>query len=70
MLGRLLVGLGIGVSAVVVPAYLGEVAPSPARGTIVELYEVRVAQYLRHPLPLRPAHAFFEALLRSTRGPV
>lgn len=38
--GRLLVGLGIGVSAVVVPAYLGEVAPASARGTIVELYEV------------------------------
>ena len=33
-------GLGIGVSAVVVPAYLGEVAPASARGTIVELYEV------------------------------
>jgi MFS family permease len=43
VLGRLLVGLGIGVSAVVVPAYLGEVAPAPARGTIVELYEVHDA---------------------------
>mmetsp|Transcript_16261 Transcript_16261/g.48710 ORF Transcript_16261/g.48710 Transcript_16261/m.48710 type:complete len:947 (-) Transcript_16261:1340-4180(-) len=40
VVGRLLVGLGIGVSAVVVPAYLGEVAPPQARGTIVELYEV------------------------------
>ncbi len=40
MAGRLLVGLGIGVSAVVVPAYLGEVAPPQARGTIVEMYEV------------------------------
>lgn len=38
--GRLLVGLGIGVSAVVVPAYLGEVAPAEARGRVVELYEL------------------------------
>ena len=34
------VGLGIGVSAVVVPAYLGEVAPAEARGRVVELYEL------------------------------
>ena len=27
-LGRFLVGLGIGISAVVVPVYLGEVAPA------------------------------------------
>lgn len=40
MVGRLLVGMGIGVSAVVVPAYLGEVAPSQTRGRIVQLYEV------------------------------
>ena len=39
MVGRLLVGLGIGVSAVVVPAYLGEVAPANLRGRIVEVYE-------------------------------
>lgn len=45
MVGRLLVGLGIGVSAVVVPAYLGEVAPPQARGTIVELYEVTGRTY-------------------------
>lgn len=38
--GRFLVGLGIGVSAVVVPAYLGEVAPAKVRGRIVEVYEV------------------------------
>lgn len=40
ILGRFLVGLGIGVSAVVVPAYLGELAPANLRGRIVELYEV------------------------------
>ena len=39
MVGRLLVGLGIGVSAVVVPVYLGEVAPANLRGRIVEVYE-------------------------------
>jgi len=39
--GRLLVGIGIGISAVVVPSYLGEVAPAEARGRIVEVYEVR-----------------------------
>ena len=50
MLGRLLVGLGIGVSAVVIPAYLGEVAPAPARGTIVELYEVHDAGDMWHSL--------------------
>ena len=38
--GRVLIGLGIGVSAVVVPAYLGEVAPARVRGRIVEVYEV------------------------------
>lgn len=32
--------MGIGVSAVVVPAYLGEVAPARLRGRIVEAYEV------------------------------
>ena len=39
-MGRVLVGLGIGVSAVVVPAYLGELSPAQLRGRIVELYEV------------------------------
>lgn len=39
-IGRFLIGTGIGVSAVVVPAYLGEVAPAHLRGRIVEVYEV------------------------------
>ncbi|GAB4820262.1 hypothetical protein N2152v2_007308 [Parachlorella kessleri] len=38
--GRFVVGVGIGVSAVVVPAYLGEVSPAQYRGRVVELYEV------------------------------
>ena len=40
IIGRFIVGMGIGVSAVVVTAYLGEVAPAKSRGRIVELYEV------------------------------
>ena len=40
MVGRVLVGFGIGISAVVVPAYLGELSPAALRGRIVELYEV------------------------------
>ncbi len=38
--GRLLVGIGIGISAVVAPTYLGEIAPAHMRGRIVESYEV------------------------------
>ena len=38
--GRVLVGIGIGVSAVVAPTYLGEIAPAHMRGRIVESYEV------------------------------
>jgi MFS family permease len=40
ILGRLLVGMGIGLSAVVVPAYLGEVAPAHMRGSVVTVYEL------------------------------
>ncbi len=38
--GRLMVGVGIGVSAVATPAYLGEIAPAHLRGRIVESYEI------------------------------
>lgn len=37
--GRLLVGVGIGMSAVVVPAYVAETAPAKHRGALVSLYE-------------------------------
>ena len=40
VVGRILIGLGIGVSAVVVPAYLGELSPAKLRGRIVEVYEL------------------------------
>ena len=40
VVGRLMVGVGIGISAVVVPTYLAELAPAKLRGRMVELYEV------------------------------
>ncbi len=40
IIGRVLLGIGIGVSAVVVPAYLGEVAPANYRGRVVGAYEM------------------------------
>ena len=50
MVGRLLVGFGIGISAVVVPAYLGEVAPAGVRGRIVEARALcRTCAALLHP---------------------
>ena len=39
-LGRFVVGLGVGVSAVVVPAYVGEMAPPHKRGAVVITYEL------------------------------
>jgi len=39
MVGRLLVGLGIGISAVVVPTYTAEMAPPRSRGALVSVYE-------------------------------
>ena len=35
-------GFGIGASAIVVPAYLAEMAPARNRGAIVQIYEVAV----------------------------
>ena len=37
VLGRFVVGLGVGIAAMVVPVYLAEVAPSSIRGTLVNL---------------------------------
>eukprot|EP00775_Hariotina_reticulata_P006601 gene6601-6829_t len=39
VVGRLLVGVGIGASAIVVPAYLAEIAPAAKRGAVVQTYE-------------------------------
>lgn len=35
MLGRLIVGFGIGIAALVVPVYISEIAPVEVRGTLV-----------------------------------
>ncbi|EFJ42942.1 hypothetical protein VOLCADRAFT_119260, partial [Volvox carteri f. nagariensis] len=40
ILGRFVVGLGVGMSATVSPAYIAEVAPASIRGMLVQLYEV------------------------------
>ncbi|KXZ50702.1 hypothetical protein GPECTOR_15g386 [Gonium pectorale] len=40
VLGRFIVGVGIGVSATVSPAYIAELAPARIRGGLVQLYEV------------------------------
>lgn len=39
VLGRLVIGLGIGMSAVVIPAYIAEMAPAALRGAAVVAYE-------------------------------
>ena len=40
VLGRFVIGLGVGTSAVVVPAYLGEMAPPSIRGAVIIMYEI------------------------------
>lgn len=40
--GRLTMGFAIGVSAMVVPMYLGEISPPHARGTIVFLFQLAI----------------------------
>lgn len=42
VLGRLLMGLAIGVSAMVVPMYLSEVSPARVRGTIIFLFQLAI----------------------------
>ena len=41
-LGRFVVGMGVGASAVVVPAYVAEMAPKELRGSVVTVYELMV----------------------------
>lgn len=42
VVGRLLMGLAIGISAMVVPMYLGEVSPAKVRGTIIFLFQLAI----------------------------
>jgi len=43
MVGRFIVGTGVGVACVAVPSYLSEVATPSARGTVVACYEIAIA---------------------------
>eukprot|EP00854_Cymbomonas_tetramitiformis_P003851 gene3851-4809_t len=40
VVGRLVVGVGVGISAVVVPTYVAEMAPANSRGAMVTIYEL------------------------------
>lgn len=42
MLGRFLVGLGVGVAAQIVPLYLSEVAPIEIRGKVVSVNNMMI----------------------------
>jgi MFS transporter, SP family, galactose:H+ symporter len=42
LLGRLIVGIGIGFSSVVAPLYISEVAPATIRGSLVSLYQFAI----------------------------
>ena len=42
ILGRLLIGLGVGLSAVIVPMYLSEVSPPRIRGAVVFLFQLAI----------------------------
>ena len=35
MVGRIIVGLGVGIASMIVPVYLAEVSPKQLRGTVV-----------------------------------
>ena len=43
IIGRIVIGFGVGISSVVVPCYLGEVSSYQFRGFVVSLYEVAIA---------------------------
>ena len=40
ILGRIIIGLGVGIVATVIPIYLAEVAPAPIRGILVNLFSI------------------------------
>lgn len=42
LLGRFIMGVAIGISAMVVPMYLGEVSPAKKRGTIIFLFQLAI----------------------------
>ena len=42
MLGRVIVGLGIGIASMILPVYLSEVAPVAIRGVVVSCFVVGI----------------------------
>jgi SP family myo-inositol transporter-like MFS transporter 13 len=48
MIGRVIVGLGVGIASLVVPVYLSEVSPIEVRGTVVavDIVLVTIGQFL------------------------
>lgn len=43
VIGRVIIGFGVGISSVVVPCYLGEVSSFQFRGLFVSMYEIAIA---------------------------
>jgi MFS family permease len=43
MIGRFTVGLAVGISSMIVPVYLSEVAPTKIRGVVVTFYVVAIS---------------------------
>jgi SP family sugar:H+ symporter-like MFS transporter len=43
MAGRIVLGLGIGGISVLVPTYIGEISPTPIRGSVVYCYQLFIA---------------------------
>jgi SP family myo-inositol transporter-like MFS transporter 13 len=48
MMGRIVVGLGVGIAAQIVPMYLSEVSPKEQRGTVVaaNVFSITFGQFL------------------------
>lgn len=40
--GRIIIGLGVGMAANVVPVYLSETSPTPVRGRIITMYQLLI----------------------------
>ena len=43
MIGRVIVGLGVGVASMIVPIYISEISPSSIRGKLIAVNETMIA---------------------------